>query len=59
MNVKVNIVYGEEDFKELFQKFVDIKSEGIIYKIKNDYKVRYNNIDYLSTKEITEVEVNE
>lgn len=60
MNVKVNIVYGEEDFKELFKKYVDIKNEGIIYKIKNDYKIRYNYIDYLSTKEIvTEVEVDE
>lgn len=59
MNVNVNIVYGKEDFKELFQKYVDIKSEGIIYKIKNDYKVRYNNIDYLSTTEIAEVEVDE
>ena len=60
MNVKVNIVYGDEDFKELFQEFIDVKVEGIIYKIKNDYKVRYNNIDYLSTKEIvTEVEVDE
>lgn len=59
MNVKVNIVYGEEDFKELFQNFVDIEIKGIICRVKNDYKVRYNVEDYLSTTEIAEVEVDE
>ena len=55
MNIKINIVYGEEDFKELFQNFIDVEIRGIICRVKNDYKVRYNDIDYLSSKEITEV----
>lgn len=59
MNIKVNIVYGEEDFKELFQNFVDIEIRGIICRVKNDYKIRYNVEGYLSTKENTEVEVDE
>ena len=58
--VKVNIVYGEADFKDLFQTIIDGKINTIIYNVKNGDNVRYNDEDYLPTKEIiAEVEIND
>lgn len=58
--VKVNVVYGNSEFKDLFQVIIDDKINNIIYNVKNNDRMRYNGIDYLSTKEIiTEVEINE
>lgn len=58
MAVSVNVIYGKEEFKKLFEPLIDEKINDIICRIKDNEELRYNDIDYLSTKDI-EVEKNE
>jgi hypothetical protein len=46
MKDNIEIVYGNKDFFKLFELLVDNKIEEIIQKVKQDNKMRYNNIEY-------------
>lgn len=58
MNDNVETVYGDEDFFKLFESLVDNKMEEIFQKVKQESKMRYNNIEYYPSTD-TNSEVDE
>lgn len=58
MNDNVETVYGDEDFFKLFELLVDNKIEEIFQKVKQENKMRYNNIEYYPSTD-TNSEVDE
>lgn len=58
MNDNVETVYGDEDFFKLFKLLVDNKMEEIFQKVKQESKMRYNNIEYYPSTD-TNSEVDE
>lgn len=51
-------VYGDDDFRKLFEELINQKILNIKIKIKNDREARYNKINYPSTNN-EEVDKNE
>ena len=51
-------VYGDVDFRKLFEELINQKILNIKIKIKNDREARYNKINYPSTNN-EEVDKNE
>lgn len=47
--MRINIIYGEGDFEELFKKLVEEKVSDLILEVKSHYDLRYNDNNYLST----------
>ena len=49
--MKINIIYGEERFEDLFKDLVDDKINDLILKAKRSCDLRYNDNKYISTIE--------